>query len=69
MVDRIATHVTYAASGSAVIFGVTANELAAIVGVGVAILSLLVNIWFKFQHLKLARERIHEEDNEKPQRK
>lgn len=47
---------TYTAGGSAVVFGFTANELAAYIGAGVAVLSFLANFWFKWQHLKIVRE-------------
>ncbi len=57
MADKISTAVTYTASGSAVAFGLNANEVGAIVGASVAILSLLINIWFKHQHLKLAKQK------------
>ena len=49
---------TYTASGSAVIFGLTANEFAAISGVCIALLTFALNWYYKHQHLKLARERL-----------
>lgn len=56
--DKSATATTYLASGSALIFGLNASEFAAVVGAGVAILTFLVNLWFKAQHLKLAKKRV-----------
>lgn len=51
---------TYVASGGAVILGLTANEAAALGGLLVAFLAMVINAamnWhFKSQHLKLARE-------------
>ena len=51
----------YASSGAAVLLGLTANELAAIGGLVVAFLALIintaVNIYFKAKHLELARQR------------
>lgn len=57
MSDKITTGITYAASSGAIVFGLTANELAALIGAGIAIISFFVNVWFKAQHLKLAREK------------
>lgn len=57
MTDRIATAVTYTASGSAIAFGMNANEIGAIIGATVAILSLGINIYYKHQHLQLARSK------------
>jgi len=56
VVTKAATAATYGGSGAAVLFGLTANEFAAISGVVIALIGLLVNIYFKHQHLKLARE-------------
>jgi hypothetical protein len=48
---------TYGGAGSAVVFGVTANELAAYVGAAVAVLAwlsnLAVTIYFKHRHLRI----------------
>ena len=52
---KIASAATYGGSSAAVIFGLTANEFAAVSGVVIAICGLLVNIYFKHQHLKIAR--------------
>lgn len=58
---KTSTAATYAAAGNAIFLGFTANELAALGGLFVAVLSMVVghgiNVWFKYQHLKLARER------------
>ncbi len=55
IVTKAASAATYGGSASAVFFGLTANEFAAIGGLCVAIIGLLVNIWFKLEHLKIAR--------------
>ncbi|AMG88533.1 HP1 family phage holin [Bordetella bronchiseptica] len=55
IVDKVAANVTYVGSGWAVIFGLSANEFAALVGAAVAVVGLLVNLWFKWQHLRIAR--------------
>lgn len=56
-----AQKITYATAGGTVLLGLTANEFAAIGGLLVAVLALLVNaginIYFKRQHLRIARER------------
>ncbi len=49
--------ITYTASGTAVIGGLTMTDWAAFIGAGVAIASLLVSIYFKQQHLKLAQQK------------
>lgn len=59
------TAVTYAASGSAVIFGLSANEFAAVAGVCIALLTFALNWYYKRQHLALARaryERLREQE-------
>jgi hypothetical protein len=47
---------TYGGAGSAIFFGLTANEFGALCGVVIGFIGLIANIWFKHQHLKLARE-------------
>ena len=59
--DRISTAAAYAGSTGAVIFGLTANELAAIIGAVVAVLTYFTNLWFKAQHLKIAKARARED--------
>ena len=52
------TAVTYTASGSAVIFGLSANEFAAIAGVCTALLTFGLNWYYKHQQIKLMCERL-----------
>lgn len=47
---------TYGGAGSAIFFGLTANEFGAICGVVIGFVGLVANIWFKHQHLKIARK-------------
>jgi hypothetical protein len=47
---------TYGGAGSAIFFGLTANEFGAICGVVIGVIGLVANIYFKHQHLKLARK-------------
>ena len=56
-VTKAATTAQYGGSASAVYFGLTANEIAAFGGLFIAIIGLLVNIWYKHQHLKIAKEK------------
>ena len=51
------TAATYTASGSAVIFGLSANEFAAVAGACVALLTFALNWYYKYQQLKLITER------------
>lgn len=60
-VVKTATAAQYGGSGAAVYFGLTANEIAAFGGLIIAIIGLIVNIWYKHQHLKLAKGK--EEDD------
>jgi len=58
MTDKVTTTAAYSASGSTFAIGaLTANELATYIGIVCAVLTTVVNIWFKFQHLKLARDK------------
>jgi hypothetical protein len=54
----VASKLTLAASGGAVFFGLTANELAALGGLFIAFLSFVVTVWFKWQHLKAVRQAV-----------
>lgn len=54
-ITKAATTAQYGGSGAAVYFGLTANEIAAFGGLIIAIIGLLVNIWYKHQHLQLAK--------------
>ena len=47
---------TYGGAGSAIFFGLTANEFGALCGVVIGLVGLVANIYFKYQHLKLARK-------------
>ena len=54
--ENIANQAQYAGSGAAVFFGLTANEVAALGGLLIAFLGLVINVYYKHQHYKLARE-------------
>lgn len=53
---KAASVATYGGAGSAIFFGLTANEFGALCGVAIGFVGLVANIWFKHQHLKLARK-------------
>ncbi|WP_407280621.1 hypothetical protein U5817_10075 [Aromatoleum evansii] len=59
VLTKTANTATLAAAGNAIYLGLTANELAAIGGLIVAVLSMVIghaiNVWFKYQHLQIAR--------------
>lgn len=59
MIDtaKAASAATYGGSATAVFFGLTANEFAALGGLVIAVIGLLVNIWFKHQHLQIAKKK------------
>lgn len=61
-IGKAASVTTYGGSVTAVFFGLTANEFAALGGLFVAIIGLLVNIWFKYEHLKIARNNAQQVD-------
>lgn len=58
MTDKPSTVASYAASGTALFAGLSANEFAAVAGAACAILTFIANLWFKYQHLQLARARV-----------
>lgn len=62
-ITKAATTAQYGGSASAVYFGLTANEIAAFGGLFIAIIGLLVNIWYKHQHLKIAKEKAKSEED------
>lgn len=57
-VASAANKLSLAASGGAVVFGLTANEVAALGGLAIAFVSLLISVWFKWQHLKAVRQAV-----------
>lgn len=60
-ITSIAAKATYAGAGSAIFFGLTANEFAALGGLCLGFIGLIVNIIFKWlahQELKAHHERI-----------
>lgn len=66
--ELAAQKATYFAAGSSVILGLTANEIAALGGLLVAFIAMVVNAlmtwYFKSQHLKLARDNAGKTDDD-----
>lgn len=63
-ITKAATAAQYGGSGAAVYFGLTANEIAAFGGLIIALIGLLVNIWYKHQHLQIAKKQSKPKDEE-----
>lgn len=53
---KAASVATYGGAGSAIFFGLTANEFGALCGVAIGFIGLIANIYFKQKHLELARK-------------
>ena len=47
---------TYGGAGSAIFFGLSANEFGALCGVAIGFVGLVANIYFKYQHLQVAKK-------------
>lgn len=63
-IEKVANAAIGGGSGVAVVFGLTPSEWSAIGVLGgllVAVAGLAVNVWFKWAHLSLARERGRDE--------
>lgn len=65
---KVSQTATYAGSASAVFFGLTANELAAVGGLILGFIGLVANtaitIYFKAKHLKLAEQQARAGDDQ-----
>ena len=62
-ITSIAGKATYAGAGSAIFFGMTANEFAAIGGLCIGLIGLIVNVVFKYlahKELKEHHKRVEE---------
>lgn len=66
-IAAVANKVTYSGAGGAIFFGLTANEFAAIGGLCIALIGLIVQITFKimgYRELKKHHARLEERTNE-----
>jgi hypothetical protein len=50
------TTISYTSSFISVVFGLTFNEFVAFLGFLVGVATFITNLWFKWQHLKIAKE-------------
>ncbi len=60
VIERSASVATYGGSSTAILFGLSANEVAALGGLVVAVIGLIVNVWFQWRRDK--RERLQGSD-------
>ena len=63
IVIKTATTATYGGSATAIIFGLTANEFAALGGLFIGVVGLIITTWYKHQHLKIAKENLKVSSN------
>lgn len=56
-IEKVASSATYVGGTSAVIGGMTANEIAAFGGLAVAIIGLIINSYYKHKSYKLLEKR------------
>lgn len=56
MISDAKAAAAYSASGTAVYFGLTVNEIGVWVGSICAVITMAVNWYYKYQHLKLAKK-------------
>lgn len=54
---------TYVGAGTAMFFGMTASELAALIGAGVAVMGFIANMWFQYLNYKLNKDRVQENES------
>lgn len=54
--ERVASVVTYTASGSVVVFGWMLSDIGIVVGIMTALLGYVTGLYFKWKHLQLARQ-------------
>lgn len=60
MSDPRTSIASYTASGSLVIFGMTANDFAVLVGLVFAFLTFCINWYYKHKHLKIIEQKVSE---------
>lgn len=61
MSDKITTTITYASAGSAFLLSFI-NTYAAALGIFIGVVTLIMNWWFKLQHLKIEKSRLKDEE-------
>lgn len=63
--DAITQKATYVSAGMATIFGMNADVFAALCGVGLGLLTFLLNLWYKYQVLQLEKRKYEKLEGEK----
>ena len=63
-VASVSSKISYSGAGGAVFFGLTANEFAALVGAVVAVIGLIVNIYYKHKADKMMQRHYAKLDGE-----
>jgi uncharacterized membrane protein len=56
IVIKSATAATYGGSATAIVFGLSVNELAALGGLFIGFVGLIISTWYKHQHLQIAKD-------------
>lgn len=59
MSDAKTSIASYVSSGSLVIFGMSANDFAVLVGLILALFTFVLNWWYKHQHLKIIERKVN----------
>ena len=59
MTDPKTSIASYASSGALVIFGMTANDFAVLLGMVLAVLTFCINWYYKYKHLRLIENKVN----------
>lgn len=62
LIVKTATAAQYGGSSAAVYFGLTANEIAAFGGLAIAFVGYLTSLYYKHQHLKIAKKKLEDDE-------
>lgn len=58
VMTKVTSGAAYTSSGLTLYWGLTMNELGVAVGIGATIVTLIMNWYFKREHLKIARQQL-----------
>jgi Bacteriophage holin family HP1 len=64
IIVKAANTATYGGSATAIIFGLSANEIAALGGLFIGFVGLIISTWYKHQHLKIAQNNLNSNKEE-----
>ena len=59
MSDPKTSIASYTASGSLVLFGMTANDFAVVIGMFFALATFIINWYYKHKHMKLIEDKVN----------